>query len=76
MSSLGSSNTKDSDLVDKLVRRYGIPKSRTLTSSAFMSPIGPEHYELFEPLTGVSHNTVKQVHGLREEDGVAAWCTR
>ena len=42
-----------------------------------MSPIGPEHYELFEPLTGVHHNTVQQAHELKEEDeDGATWCTR
>ena len=42
-----------------------------------MSPIGPEHDELFKPLTGVHHNTVQQAHGLKEEDeDGGTWCTR
>ena len=78
---LASSNKEDSELNEKLIRRYGVPKSRTLTSSIFMSPIGQEHYELFEPLTGAFHDSVQQVHGVREEDkkkeeDAATWCTR
>lgn len=46
----------------------------------FMSPIGQEHYELFEPLTGAFHDLVQQAHGLRddgkEEDDASTWCTR
>ena len=74
---LVGSSTEDSDLNSKMIHRYGIPKSRTLSSSAFMSPIGPEHYRLFEPLAGDFHNIVQQAQGLREEDedGVT-WCTR
>ncbi|KAJ7372648.1 hypothetical protein OS493_017920 [Desmophyllum pertusum] len=63
-----SSNTEDSDLSDQLIRRYGIPKSRTLTSSVFASPIGQEHYEMFEPLASTFHDSVQQAHGLKQED--------
>ena len=82
---LASGNIEDSELNEKLIRRYGVPKSRTLTSSVFMSPIGQEHYELFEPLTGVFHESVQQAHGLREEgkkeeeeveEEASTWCTR
>ena len=77
---LASSNKEDSELNEKLIRRYGVPKSRTLTSSVFMSPIGQEHYELFEPLTGAFHDSVQQTHGLRgegkKEEEAATWCTR
>ena len=78
---LASSDKEDSELNEKLIRRYGVPKSRTLTSSVFMSPIGQEHYELFEPLTGTFHDTVQQAHGLREEgkekeEEASTWCTR
>lgn len=77
---LASSNIEDSDLNEKLIRRYGVPKSRTLTSSVFMSPIGQEHYELFEPLTGAFHDSVQQAQGLREEgkeeEEASMWHTR
>ena len=86
---LASGNKEDSELNEKLIRRYGVPKSRTLTSSVFMSPIGQEHYELFEPLTGAFHDSVQQAHGLREEgkkkeeeeeeeeeEEASTWCTR
>ena len=81
---LASGNIEDSELNEKLIRRYGVPKSRTLTSSVFMSPIGQEHYELFEPLTGAFHEAVQQAHGLREEgkkkkeeeEEASTWCTR
>ena len=74
---VGSSNAEDSDLNSKMIHRYGIPKSRTLSSSAFTFPIGPEHYRLLEPLTGDFHNIVQQAQGLREEDeDVGTWCTR
>jgi len=76
-----ASNKEDAELNEKLIRRYGVPKSRTLTSSAFMSPIGQEHYELFEPLTGAFHDSIQQAHGLREkgkekEEEASLWCTR
>ena len=79
---LASSNKEDSELNEKLIRRYGVPKSRTLTSSVFMSPIGQEHYELFEPVTCAFHDSVQQAHGLREEgnkekeEEAFTWCTR
>ncbi|KAJ7370710.1 hypothetical protein OS493_030462, partial [Desmophyllum pertusum] len=72
-------NTEDSDLSNKLIRRYGIPKSRTLTSSVFVFPIGHEHYEMFEPLTSAFHDSVQQAHGLSQEgkeDDPSTWCTR
>lgn len=71
-----SANPEDSKLNDKLTR-YGIRKSQTLTSSTFTSPIGQDRYKLFKPLTGDSHNTVQQAHGLTEaDDNVTTWCTR
>lgn len=77
---LAASNEEDSELNEKLIRRYGVPKSRTLTSSVFTSPIGQEHYELFEPLTGTFHDSVQQAQGLREEgkkeEKALNWCTR
>ena len=79
---VASSNKEDSELNDKLIRRYGVPKSRTLTSSVFMSPIGQEHYELFEPLTGTFQDSIQQAHRLREEgkeekeEQKSTWCTR
>ena len=78
---LAASNKEDSELNEKLIRRYGVPKSRTLTSSVFMSPIGQEHYELFEPLTGAFHDSVQQAQGLRvegkeNEEEASTWCTR
>lgn len=77
---LAASNKEDSELNEKLIRRYGVPKSRTLTSSVFMSPIGQEHYELFEPQTGAFHDSVQQAQGLREEgkkeEKALNWCTR
>lgn len=78
---LAASNKEDAELNEKLIRRYGVPKSRTLTSSAFMSPIGQEHYELFEPLTGAFHDSIQQAHGLRvkgkeKEEEASLWCTR
>ena len=72
-----SANPEDSKLSDKLIRCYGIRKSQTLTSSVFTSPIGQDRYRLFEPLTGDSHNTVQQAHGLTgADDDVTPWCTR
>ena len=78
---LAASNKEESELNEKLIRRYGVPKSRTLTSSVFMAPIGQEHYELFEPLTGTFHDSVQQALGLREEgekekEEASHWCTR
>jgi len=77
---LAASNEEDSELNEKLIRRYGVPKSRTLTSSVFMSPIGQEHYELFDSLTGAFHDSVQQAQGLREEgkkeEKALNWCTR
>lgn len=77
---LAASNEEDSELNEKLIRRYGVPKSRTLTSSVFMSPFDQEHYELFEPLTGTFHDSVQQAQGLREEgkkeEKALNWCTR
>ena len=70
---------EDSDLNNKLIRRYGIPKSRTLTSSVFTSPIGSAHYTLFEPLSGDPHQVVQQTFGLREYDETGTsseWLTR
>ena len=70
---------EDSDLNNRLIRRYGIPKSRTLTSSVFTSPIGSEHYTLFEPLSGDPHQVVQQAFGLREYDETGTsseWLTR
>lgn len=67
---------ENSELNEKLVRRYGIPKSRTSTSSAFTSPIGLDRYRMFEPLTGDSHNTVQQAHGMTVDEDVETWCTR
>ena len=74
-----ASSVEDSELNEKLIRRYGVPKSRTLTSSVFMSPIGQEHYELFEPLTGAFHDAVQQAQELEEEgkeEEASTWCTR
>ena len=70
---------EDSDLNNKLIRRYGIPKSRTLTSSVFTSPIGSEHYTLFEPLSGDPHQVVQPAFGLGEYDETqtnSEWLTR
>ena len=71
-------NSEETEQNDKLIRRYGVPKSRLLTSSVFMSPIGQEHYRLFQPLTGSFHDSVQQAHGLKESraDCVSDWCTR
>ncbi|XP_022782024.1 cytosolic endo-beta-N-acetylglucosaminidase-like [Stylophora pistillata] len=71
-------NSEETEQNDKLIRRYGVPKSRLLTSSVFMSPIGQEHYRLFQPLTGSFHDSVQQAHGLNESraDCVSDWCTR
>lgn len=74
-----STKAEDPDLNNKLIRRYGVPKSRIMTSSMFMSPIGQEHYELFEPLTDAFHDLLQQAHGFREEDKKeddSTWCTR
>ena len=70
---------EDSDLNKKLIRRYGIPKSQTVTSSVFTSPIGSEHYTLFEPLSGDPHQVAEQAFGLGEYDETGTsseWLTR
>ena len=43
-----------------------------------MSPISQEHYRLFQPLTGSSHDSVQQAHGLKESrvDCGSDWHTR
>ena len=70
---------EDSDLNNRLIRRYGIPKSRTLTSSVFTASIGSEHYTLFEPHSGDPHQVAQQAFGSREYDETqtsSEWLTR
>ena len=71
-------NSEETEQYNKLIRRYGVPKSRPLTSSVFMSPISQEHYRLFQPLTGSFHDSVQQAHGLKESrvDCGSDWHTR
>ena len=56
-------------------QKYGVNPSRVLTSSAFTSPIGKEHFEAYAPLTGNDHGFLqKKLFGVEGE--AENWCTR
>ena len=74
----GLEKDEDSLLNKRTKERYGICKSRMITSSPFSAPIGEEHYQAYAPLSSSDCDHVRRVFGVDEsrEAGVPRWSTR
>ncbi|XP_031558651.1 cytosolic endo-beta-N-acetylglucosaminidase-like [Actinia tenebrosa] len=65
---------EESKLSKMFNQKYGVHTSKVLSSSAFTSPIGKEHFEAYAPVTASDHDVVQRIFGV--EKSADGWCTR